>query len=213
MKRFAKIVCTLGPSSSDEATILNLIYAGMDVARLNFSHGTHESHADLIKVLRKCMKIAGRPISILQDLQGPKLRVGKLPEGGISLVAGQTLNLFTVGSGSQDLEGNELAIPLDVPNLAKGVKPGNRILLDDGHLELLVTAVRGENVFTKVVIGGLLTSNKGVNLPGADLGIPGFTEKDRIDLKFGLEQQVDYVAISFVESARDIKDSSAGYAG
>ena len=121
------------------------------------------------------------------------------------LIAGQTLNLFTVGSGNQDLEGNELAIPLDVPNLAKGVKSGNRILLDDGHLELLVTDVHGENVITKVLIGGLLTSNKGVNLPGADLGIPGFTEKDRIDLKFGLEQHVDYVAISFVESANDIK--------
>jgi pyruvate kinase len=151
------------------------------------------------------MKIAGRPISILQDLQGPKLRVGKLPEGGILLSAGQTLSLFMVGTGSQDLEGNELAIPLDVPNLSKGVRPGNRILLDDGHLELLVTDVHGENVITKVLTGGLLTSNKGVNLPGAHLGIPSFTEKDRIDLKFGLEHQVDYVAISFVETANDIK--------
>lgn len=204
MKRFAKIVCTLGPSSSDEETILRLISAGMDVARLNFSHGTHESHANLIQVLRKCMKIAGRPISILQDLQGPKLRVGKLPEGGIFLTAGQTLNLFTVGSGSQDLEGDELAIPLDVPNLARGVKSGNRILLDDGHLELLVTDVRGENVITTVLTGGFLTSNKGVNLPGANLGIPSFTEKDRVDLKFGLEHQVDYVAISFVENPNDI---------
>jgi pyruvate kinase len=204
MKRFAKIVCTLGPSSSDEETILRLISAGMDVARLNFSHGTHESHAKLIQVLRKCIKIVGRPVSILQDLQGPKLRVGKLPEGGILLTAGQTLNLFMVGTGNQDLEGNELAIPLDVPNLAKGVKTGNRVLLDDGHLELLVTDVRGESVITRVLTGGLLTSNKGVNLPGANLGIPSFTEKDRIDLKFGLEHQVDYVAISFVENASDI---------
>ncbi len=205
MKRFAKIVCTLGPSSSDEATITSLISAGMDVARLNFSHGTHESHAKLIQVLRKCMKTTGRSISILQDLQGPKLRVGKLPEGGVYLITGQTLNLFTAGSGSQDLEGNELAIPLDVPNLARGVKSGNRILLDDGQLELLVTEVQGENVHTRVLIGGLLTSNKGVNLPGSDLGIPSFTEKDRLDLKFGLEQQVDYVAISFVENANDIQ--------
>lgn len=205
MKRFAKIVCTLGPSSSDEETVLRLIAAGMDVARLNFSHGTHESHANLIQVLRKCMTIAGRPISILQDLQGPKLRVGILPEGGILLSAGQTLSLFMAGTGSQDLEGNELAIPLDVPNLSKGVRAGNRILLDDGHLELLVTDVRGENVITNVLSGGLLTSNKGVNLPGAHLGIPSFTEKDRIDLKFGLEHQVDYVAISFVETANDIK--------
>lgn len=205
MKRFAKIVCTLGPSSSDEATILELIAAGMDVARLNFSHGTHETHADLIRTLRNCAKITGRPISILQDLQGPKLRVGKLPKEGIELKAGQTLSLFSAGSGDQDLEGNELALPLNVPNLSKGVKPGNRILLDDGHLELSVTEIRGENVLTRVITGGRLTSNKGVNLPGAELGIPSFTDKDRLDLFFGLEQEVDFVAISFVENADDIK--------
>ena len=205
MKRNAKIVCTLGPSSSDEKTIRRLIDAGMDVARLNFSHGTHESHAQLISTLRKCSADSGVPVTILQDLQGPKLRVGKLPDSGVILSPGQILKLFMEGTDTQDLSGDILALPLDVPNLAHGVKPGNRILLDDGQLELQVTKVDGETVFTKVVIGGLLTSHKGVNLPGADLGIPRFTVKDREDLEFGLQQNVDYIAISFVETAEDIK--------
>ncbi len=203
--RFAKIVCTLGPSSADRETLLKLIDAGMNVARLNFSHGTHEAHAALIALIRDCSRELNCPIAILQDLQGPKLRVGKLPVGGITLVEGQTLNLFTVGSGAQDLAGDEKSLPLDVPNLARGVKPGNRILLDDGRLELQVKEVEGDNVITKVIIGGVLTSNKGVNLPGAHLGIPSFTEKDRADLEFGLAQDVDYVAISFVETAEDIE--------
>jgi pyruvate kinase len=205
MKRFAKIVCTLGPSSSDQDTILKLVSAGMDVARLNFSHGTHASHEKLIEIIRTCSRISGQPITILQDLQGPKLRVGKLPEGGIRLTPGQTLKLFMEGTGVQDLEGDVVALPLDVPNLARGVVPGNRILLDDGHLELQVVEVIGESVITRVILGGLLTSNKGVNLPGANLGIPSFTQKDREDLEFGLNHQVDYVAISFVERASDIE--------
>jgi pyruvate kinase len=205
MKRFAKIVCTLGPSSSDQDTILKLVSAGMDVARLNFSHGTHASHEKLIEIIRTCSRISGQPITILQDLQGPKLRVGKLPEGGIRLTPGQILKLFMEGTGVQDLEGDVVALPLDVPNLASGVVPGNRILLDDGHLELQVVEVIGESVITRVILGGLLTSNKGVNLPGANLGIPSFTQKDREDLEFGLNHQVDYVAISFVERASDIE--------
>jgi pyruvate kinase len=204
MSRFAKIVCTLGPSSSDEAMITKLIDAGMDVARLNFSHGTHESHGKLISLIRDCARARGKPIAILQDLQGPKLRVGILPPDGINLKTGSTLNLYMTGTRSQDLEGNEISLPLDVPNLAHGVKPGNRILLDDGKMEVQVTAIEGETVKTRVVLGGLLKSHKGVNLPGADLGIPRFTEKDREDLEFGVANEVDYVAISFVETADDI---------
>jgi pyruvate kinase len=205
MKRLAKIVCTLGPSSSDEATIKNLLSSGMDVARLNFSHGTHESHAQVIALLRQCSKETGTPVTILQDLQGPKLRVGKLPEAGIPLSAGQTLKLFMEGTDKEDFSGQQIALPLDVPNLAQSVKPGARILLADGQMELSVLAVRGETVVTKVITGGLLTSHKGVNLPGTNLGIPSFTEKDRIDLEFGLQQMVDYVAISFVETAEDVR--------
>lgn len=204
MGRFAKIVCTLGPSSSDKATIIKLIEAGMDVARLNFSHGTHETHLATLKLVRECSQELGKPVAILQDLQGPKLRVGILPPDGIMLTVGSQLNLFTIGSQTADFEGDEKSLPLDVPNLSRGVKAGNRILLDDGKMELLVTAVVGDTVKTRVVQGGLLKSNKGVNLPGADLGIPRFTEKDRQDLEFGLANGVDFVAISFVESEVDV---------
>ena len=203
--RFAKIVCTLGPSSSDCDTITKLIDAGMDVARLNFSHGTHESHAALIQTIRDCSKKLNKPVAILQDLQGPKLRVGILPKEGVTLVECQTLNLYTVGFGKEDFTGEQKSLPLDVPNLARGVKAGNRILLDDGHLELLVTDVQGETVVTKIITGGVLTSHKGVNLPGAHLGIPSFTDKDKADLEFGLAHDVDYVAISFVETSQDIE--------
>jgi len=204
MGRFAKIVCTLGPSSSDRATIIKLIEAGMDVARLNFSHGTHETHLATLNLVRECSKELGKPVAILQDLQGPKLRVGILPPNGIILTEGSQLNLFTLGTQAADFEGEEKSLPLEVPNLTRGVKAGNRILLDDGKLELVVTSVVGETVKTRVVQGGLLKSNKGVNLPGADLGIPRFTEKDRQDLEFGLANGVDFVAISFVESEVDV---------
>lgn len=204
MVRFAKIVCTLGPSSSNKATIVNLIEAGMDVARLNFSHGTHETHLETLKLVRECSLELGKPVAVLQDLQGPKLRVGTLPPDGIKLSIGTSLNLYTIGTQTADFEGEEISLPVDVPNLAHGVKTGNRILLDDGKIELQVTSVVGEMVKTRVVQGGLLKSNKGVNLPGADLGIPRFTEKDRHDLEFGLANGVDFVAISFVESEVDV---------
>lgn len=203
--RFAKIVCTLGPSCSDSDSISKLMEAGMDVARLNFSHGTHESHAELIKTIRECSTKLNRPVAILQDLQGPKLRVGDLPKDGILLEPGQILNLYTIGFGKEDFIGEQKSLPLDVPNLARGVKPGNRILLDDGHLELQVKEINGETVVTRVITGGVLTSHKGVNLPGAHLGIPSFTAKDSCDLEFGLAHDVDYVAISFVETSQDIE--------
>jgi pyruvate kinase len=204
MNRFAKIVCTLGPSSNEEATIKQMIKAGMNVARLNFSHGTHESHAHLIALVRKCAKDLGMPIAILQDLQGPKLRVGILPDEGIELKAGGIVNLYTIESGEPERLAGQIYLPLDVPNLARAVKPGNRILLDDGHLELKVIEVEGDTVISRVVLGGILGSHKGVNLPGADLKIPIPTEKDIRDLEFGLSQDVDYVAISFVHKASEL---------
>jgi len=205
MTRYAKIVCTLGPSSSDEQTIRKLVEAGMNVARLNFSHGTHESHLQLIQTIRRLSKEMKRPIAILQDLQGPKLRVGVLPDAGVELKPGMVVNLYAIEGGEPQKIQGEIYLPLDVPNLARAVKTGNRILLDDGHLELQVTAVQGDNVVTKVVLGGLLTSHKGVNLPGADLKIPIPTEKDIVDLQFGLQQGVDFVAISFVHTAAEIR--------
>lgn len=207
MIRKAKIVCTIGPASADERVLSRMIQAGMDVARLNFSHGNHEQHAAQIHTIRQLSDKFGKPITILQDLQGPKLRVGELPEGGIQLQAGQSVVLKRVtevygeGTAPQDL----LVIPMDVPDLENSLSPGNHILLDDGHLELEVTRVSGDAVESQVILGGKLTSNKGVNLPGARLDFPGFTEKDRADLAFGLREGVDVVAISFVRTAQDIR--------
>lgn len=208
VNRKAKIVATIGPSSQEESVLRQLIDAGIDVARLNFSHGTHAEHQEKIERIRRLSAELNKPVSILQDLQGPKLRVGKLPEGGIELVAGQNValtNVETVETPSTTGSKPLTLIPMDVPNLARGVKVGSRILLDDGNLEMEVTGVEGDAVQARVVLGGVLSSNKGVNLPGAELGITSFTEKDRADLEFGLKQGVDLVAISFVRTASDIE--------
>jgi pyruvate kinase len=205
--RKAKIVATLGPSSSSPEMIRKLIRAGMNVARLNFSHGTHENHAALIANIRKVSKEVNVPIAILQDLQGPKLRVGLLPENGMRLSSGNRVLL----APSDDFERLQaeypsiLLIPMEIPELAESVDPGNRILLDDGHLEFQVIAVRDGAVEAEVVLGGVLSSHKGVNLPGARITIPGFTAKDREDLEFGLQQGIDLVAISFVRTPDDIE--------
>lgn len=206
MPRKAKIVCTLGPASAEESVLSRLILAGMDVARLNFSHGNHKQHAVYIKAVRQLSEERGKPVTILQDLQGPKLRVGDLPEDGLQLQAGQTVILTRLGQpDSEGLSQDILVIPMDVPDLENSLSPGNHILMDDGHLELEVTQVSGKAVESRVILGGKLTSNKGVNLPGARLNFPGFTEKDRADLAFGLQEGVDVVAISFVRSAEDVQ--------
>lgn len=203
--RKAKIVATLGPSSKDEAMVRSLIQGGVDVVRLNFSHGTHEDHAERIQMVRKIARELNKPVAILQDLQGPKLRVGTLPEGGIQLTAGQIIVLTQVDKLDASIPQNATVIPMDVPNLARCVHPGNRILLDDGHLEMEVISSDHDSVEARVTLGGLLSSHKGVNLPGTHLDIPGFTEKDREDLGFGLQQGVDLIAISFVRTAADIE--------
>jgi pyruvate kinase len=202
MDRFAKIVCTLGPSSNTRSMIQSLISAGMNVARLNFSHGTHEDHARLIELIREIADEMGVAITILQDLQGPKLRIGKLPEGKIELKAGDQVTLSSSESSVVDAE--DIFIPFEIPDLHKALKPTNHILLDDGQIEMEVQSVDGERIEAVVTLGGTLKSNKGVNLPGANLTIPSFTEKDREDLKFGLEKGVDMVAISFVKESQDI---------
>ena len=204
MERRAKIVATLGPSSDNPEILRSLITAGMDIARLNFSHGSHAEHLQRIHTIRKVSKELNKPITILQDLQGPKLRVGKLPDGGVKIAKGQIVALQVINSDTSSENSNILVLPVDVPNLANSVKPGNRILLDDGNLELEVIRIENETVFANVVLGGILFSHKGVNLPGIDLRIPGFTKKDRADLKFGLEHGIDAVAISFVTKVEDI---------
>ncbi|NMC77890.1 MAG: pyruvate kinase, partial [Chloroflexi bacterium] len=168
-ERRAKIVATIGPSSQDEAVLTRLIQAGMEVARLNFSHGTHAQHEAIIAKIRKISKELGKPVAILQDLQGPKLRVGDLPQEGIKLTAGHKLVLAPVPLPDQikSLSADATVIPMEVPNLMGSIKEGNRILLDDGQMELVVAQV-GENYLeATVVLGGVLQSHKGVNLPGA----------------------------------------------
>lgn len=206
MDRRAKIIATLGPSSDNEEMLRKLILAGLDIVRLNFSHGSHENHFENIQLIRKLSRELHKPITILQDLQGPKLRVGKLPSSGILLKNNQTIALTAMNSKTPKTpqESDEIIIPLDVPNLARSVKPKDRILLDDGHMELEVINVVNDTVFAQVVLGGNLSSNKGVNLPGTDLKIPGFTTKDKEDLKFGLKNEIDAVAISFVSGPEDV---------
>ncbi len=203
MTRKAKIVATIGPASRSEAVLRQLFLAGMDVARLNFSHGTHADHELSISLIRQLSKELGKPVSILQDLQGPKLRVGILPDSGIPLTAGETV--FLTSSQPSSLPGvNGTIIPMEVPEFEKSMTRGCRVLIDDGKLELQVVKVTDQAVEAKVVIGGTLLSRKGVNLPGADLGLASFTPKDREDLEFGVKNKVDYVALSFVRAARDI---------
>lgn len=206
MERRAKIIATLGPSTNDEVMLRKLIVAGLDIVRLNFSHGTQENHLKSIQLIRKLSKELHKPITILQDLQGPKLRVGKLPSAGVVLEKDQIVALTSSTNEVKNDRSNseEIILPLDVPNLARSVRPKDRILLDDGHLELEVINVVADTVRAKVVLGGILTSNKGVNLPGTDLKIPGFTEKDNEDLVFGLENGIDAVAISFVSGPEDV---------
>ena len=202
MERFAKIVCTIGPSCNTKDALLALVNAGMNVARLNFSHGTHEDHGKMIDLIREISNEIGLPITILQDLQGPKLRIGKLPDGKLELHAGDQVTLSS--SIEHKIDVDDKFIPFEIQDLHKAVKPGNHILLDDGHLEMEVQLVKGHRIEAVVTFGGTLTSNKGVNLPGANLTIPAFTAKDAEDLKFGIRKGVDFVAISFVKTADDV---------
>lgn len=204
MNRKVKIVATIGPASQEEAVLEKLLLAGMDVARLNFSHGTHETHAARISQLHTISTRLGRPLALLQDLQGPKIRVGVL-SAPVSLVPNSTILLFPEGGTQPQTNDGQVSIPVDFPQLFDSVKPGNHILLDDGRLALSVLEVSEKQVFAKVTTGGVLTSNKGINLPGVLLDIPAFTEKDAEDLEFGLSLGVDFVAISFVRCAEDLQ--------
>lgn len=203
MTRKAKIVATIGPASQTEEILEQLIHAGMNVARMNFSHGTHAEHAERIALVRKVSERLGAPIGILQDLQGPKIRVGELPEI-LQLSEEELITFYVAGTTPPDSEDQK--IPVDFRQLFDSVRPSDRLLLDDGRLTLEVVSVREQNALTaKVIIGGSLSSHKGINLPGVQLRIAGFTEKDETDLAFGLSQDVDAVAVSFVRTAEDVK--------
>lgn len=198
--RKAKIVCTIGPASSSRDILFFLIKNGMDVARLNFSHGDHETHRNNIKLIREGSKKYRRPVAILQDLQGIKIRVGLIEGGSVSLKKGHEL-LIMPGDGTGDGE----RIFISYPALLKDAKKGDRVLLDDGLIQLDVIGRTKDALKTRVVEGGILKDRKGVNLPGMKISIQSFTEKDKKDLEFGLKMDVDYVALSFVMTAGDIR--------
>ncbi len=199
-RRRAKIVCTIGPASNSEEMIRDLMLRGMDVARLNFSHGTHEEHAVVIQRLRKVAAALQRTICILQDLQGPKIRTGRLKDGmPVALQEGHTVAIT-----AEDVPGTADRLATTYQYLAKDVRPGEHILLSDGRLELVVVEVRGSDVICKVITGGLLAEHQGINLPGTNVSIPSLTEKDERDLDFGLQQNVDAMALSFVRTAEDV---------
>ena len=195
-----KLICTIGPASNDPAIIRKMIENGMNVARLNFSHGTHESHRDTIKLVRSIAREMGVRVGFLQDLCGPKIRLGKLPEEGVRLIVGDYIALASTK------EKCENALPVEYDDLHKEVNIGERILLADGMMELRVTGIDGVKVICEVITGGVVYTKKGVNMPQSDLHVPAFSEKDRVDLQMALEEKLDFVALSFVRSAKDLEE-------
>ncbi len=206
--RRAKIIATLGPASRDPETIADLHEAGADVFRLNFSHGTHEDHAASVKAIRDLEKVTGNPITILMDLQGPKLRVGTFKGGSVVLQTGSHFRL--------DLNtelGSEARACLPHPEIFAALKPGSSLLVNDGHLRLKVKSCGKDFAETEVIVGGVISDRKGVNVPDVTLPIPALTPKDKIDLEFGLSQGVDWVGLSFVQRPEDVAEVRAAVKG
>ncbi len=194
-----KIVCTIGPASSARVTLQQMIAAGMDVARINFSHGDYDSNLVLLEKVREAARVTKRPIAILQDLQGPKIRVGTLPPEGLELI---DTKMATLHVGVASAEPGVIPVPYE--RLAHDVEAGDHILLDDGRKELEVVSVRGRRIRCRVLVGGRLISHKGINVPTATLSVEALTEKDIQDLAFGLKHNIDFVALSFVRRAADV---------
>ncbi|HEY7677646.1 MAG TPA: pyruvate kinase [Candidatus Methylomirabilis sp.] len=199
--RRTKIVCTLGPASMDEATIEALVQAGMNVARLNFSHTGHEAGAEIIRRVRAVEARLGAPVALLQDLQGPKIRLGTIRGGSAALKEGGQFVITT-----RPEEGSASRACTTYPGLARDVKRGDRILIADGMIQLDVLGTDGVEVRCRVVAGGTVSDHKGINLPGVDLDIPALTDKDHDDLAFGVKAGIDFVAVSFVRTATDVLD-------
>jgi len=195
-----KIVATLGPATSSADKISRLIKSGGNVFRLNFSHGTHEDHGKLIELIKNIREDLKQPVAILQDLSGPKIRVGSISNPPLKLHAGDAVVLNTRIKKSKDNE-----IPLNYSGFAKDVKSGDHLLLADGNIELKITEANPPKVFCKVIVGGELTSKKGVNYPGGSFNIPSLTKKDKTDLAFGLRSGIDMIAVSFVKTVKDIQ--------
>ena len=201
MQRKAKIVATIGPASDSEEILEALITAGMNVARLNFSHGTHEEHAARIAKIRSISKKIGKSVGILQDLQGPKIRIGQL-SAPLQLVEEEIIRFYA--TEDHPPKSNIKSIPVDFRELFDSVQADDLLLLDDGRLSLKVISVKGRILEAVVLVGGALSSHKGINLPGVQLRISGYTSKDKADLAFGIAQSVDAVAVSFVRTPEDM---------
>ncbi len=201
-----KIIATVGPACSKYETLCALVEAGADIFRLNFSHGTHEDHEKVIQNIRKLNLEYGLNVTILQDLQGPKIRTGLIKDDGVEIKTGDSLVLTT----QEHLIGDAQKISVSYPSLAQDVHPGEMILMDDGKLELKVVDTNGiDTINSEIVVGGMLKSRKGINLPFTKVSTPSLTDKDIADLKFGLSQNVDWIALSFVRHANDIHDLRA----
>lgn len=195
-----KIVATLGPASSDKEVLRQMFYAGLNVCRLNFSHGSHEDHAAVVKTIRELNEETGLNVAILADLQGPKIRTNEMENNGVELINGSIVTI-----GTEKILGTAERFSINYAKLPQDVQPGERILLDDGKLALEVVSTDGKSEFkAKVIHGGILSSKKGVNFPNTRISMPSLTEKDLIDLDFALEQNVDWIGLSFVRSGRDI---------
>ncbi|HVH64063.1 MAG TPA: pyruvate kinase, partial [Candidatus Dormibacteraeota bacterium] len=204
MQGRTRIVCTIGPSSASTNVLRSMILAGMDVARLNFSHGDADSHREAAANVREAADAVGRPVAMLGDLQGPKIRTGPLDSAFKRLVRGRQVALVAdpaLGASKEGGEGN--AITVSHAELVHALRPGDRVLLDDGRIELSVRAVRDGRADASVIRGGLLGERKGISVPGRSLPLPAMTEKDMADLKLAVELGVDYVALSFVRRPED----------
>jgi len=198
--RKAKIVCTLGPATDTVEILSDLVKAGMDVARLNMSHGTHDEHAAGLERLRQAERKAGRPVMVLVDLQGPKIRLGAFAGGPVTLTPGQR---FTITI--DDVPGDAQRVSTTLKTLPEDVHPGDAILIDDGNIELKAVEVTGTDVVCDVVVGGPVSDHKGLNLPGVAVSVPALSDKDADDLRWALAHGVDMIALSFVRSAKDIE--------
>ena len=197
--RRAKIVCTLGPASNDLDTIIRLVEAGMDVARLNFSHGSHDDHRQVYARVREAADTVGRPVAILQDLQGPKIRVGTFPNGPVLLEGGKRFTLST-----KPVDGDEKQVFVNYEPLASDVREGELIMINDGLIQLRVVKTTKDAVHTVVEVGGMISDRKGLNLPDTRISLPSLTPKDKGDLPLGIELGVDFIALSFVRSGLDL---------
>jgi pyruvate kinase len=197
--RHAKIVATVGPASASPAVLKALFLAGVDVFRLNFSHGTQSDHATVHRAIRDLEREMGRPIGILQDLQGPKIRIGTVKDGRLALESGETVR-FVLGTA----EGGKDAIPLPHPEVFEAIAPGQEILIDDGRVRVSIAGVGRDDFEARVTVGGVISNRKGANLPRTSLNLSPLTEKDRADLAFGLELGVEWVALSFVQRPSDL---------